>query len=214
MTAELSPRSPRRPPPLRTESPCFVPSSQKDLSNLVQVIAAKLLLNKEECCLNNEDFESILVQNHGKWGNANEQSRKMFLRFVVDLVQNIMTERFRLANEKQNPAWMRQKPLSKLNRAIPADENELIQSVQREVLIAFNHQKKAQKENLIIRWSQKRRDRVDEVLVRELHAEEMAWTNYQDDEVNVKDEISNQIMDALIQDTARAFGKLLSNRRR
>ena len=45
--------------------------------------------------------------------------------------------------------------------------------------MAFNYKKRAQKENLIVRWSHKRRDRVDQVLVRELHAEEASWTDYQ-----------------------------------
>merc|ERR1739838_474508 len=84
------------------------------------------------------------------------------------------------------------------------DEN-IIERVNRHVLVAFNYEKWAQKENLIVRWSHKRRDRVDQVLVRELHAEEASWTNYQDDEVQVKDEISNQIMDALVNDTVQAL---------
>ena len=76
-------------------------------------------------------------------------------------------------------------------------------------MVAFHHQKKAQKESLIIRWSHKRRDRVDQVLVRELHSEEAAWTNYDDDEAQVKDDISTQIMDTLIDDTARAFKHII-----
>ena len=77
--------------------------------------------------------------------------------------------------------------------------------------MAFNYKKRAQKENLIVRWSHKRRDRVDQVLVRELHAEEASWTDYQDDEVQVKDEISNLIMDALVNDTIQALkGAMLS----
>jgi hypothetical protein len=40
------------------------------------------------------------------------------------------------------------------------------------------------------RWSQKRRDRVDQILVRELHSEESAWTDYAEDEAEVKDQVS------------------------
>ena len=65
--------------------------------------------------------------------------------------------------------------------------------------------------NLIIRWSHKRRYCVDQVLVRELNAEEASWTDYQDNEVQVKDEISNLIMDALVNDTVQALkGAMLS----
>ena len=65
--------------------------------------------------------------------------------------------------------------------------------------------------NLIIRWSHKRRYCVDQVLVRELNAEEASWIDYQDNEVQVKDEISNLIMDALVNDTVQALkGAMLS----
>ena len=46
---------------------------------------------------------------------------------------------------------------------------------------------------------------MDQVLVQELHAEEASGTDYQDDEVQVKDEISNLIMDALVNDTVQAL---------
>ena len=61
-------------------------------------------------------------------------------------------------------------------------------------------------------WNGKRRDRVDQVLVRELHAEEASWTDYQDDEVQVKDEISNLIMDALVNDTVQALKSAMLSR--
>jgi len=48
-------------------------------------------------------------------------------------------------------------------------------------------------------------------LVQKLHAEQASWTDYQDDEVQVKDEISNLIMDALVNDTVQALkGAMLS----
>ena len=64
------------------------------------------------------------------------------------------------------------------------------------------------KENLIIRWSHKRRDRVDQVLVRELHGEESTWIDYEVDEIQVKDELSNTLLDSLISDTVHAFKKV------
>ena len=52
---------------------------------------------------------------------------------------------------------------------------------------------------------------MDQVLVQELRAEEASWTDYQDNKVQVKDEISNLIMDALVNDTIQALkGAMLS----
>ena len=43
-------------------------------------------------------------------------------------------------------------------------------------------------------------------------AEEASWTNYQDDEVQVKDEISNMIMDALVNDTVQVLKRVMLSR--
>ena len=48
-------------------------------------------------------------------------------------------------------------------------------------------------------------------MVQDLHAEEASWTDYQYCEFQVKDEISNLIMDALVNDNVQALkGALLS----
>ena len=48
--------------------------------------------------------------------------------------------------------------------------------------------------------------------MRELHAEEASWTNYHDDEVQVKDEISNMIMEALVDDTVQVLKRVILSR--
>jgi hypothetical protein len=62
------------------------------------------------------------------------------------------------------------------------------------------------------RWSQKRRDRVDQILVRELHSEESAWTDYSEDEATVKDQLTDNIMDLLINDTVNVFLKIFEKK--
>jgi hypothetical protein len=160
------------------------------------------------------DVETELAKCNDEVGDNEEAAngRRVFVRFVFDLVKNIVSETFKVETEEQNPPWMHQKPLTKGHKALPHNENSLVKLVSHEVMVAFNHEKRAEKENMIIRWSQKRRDRVDQVLVRELHAEEASWTKYEDDEVHVKDDLSGLIMDALISDTARAFKKVLFDR--
>ena len=151
--------------------------------------------------MNPDEFQTLLAD------ETPGSSRATFLKFLCDFIKAILSDLFNAEMEAQNPPWMRQKPLFLLNMTLSDDQ--LIARVQREVMVAFNHQKKTQKENMIIRWPHKRRDRVDQVLVRELHAEEAAWTNYEDDEVQVKDDLSNLILEALIDDTTRAFKQIL-----
>ena len=68
--------------------------------------------------------------------------------------------------------------------------------------------KKVSRENLLVSWAGKKRDRVDEILVRELQEEEALWTNYNEDEVLVKDQMTDQMLDFLISDTAMVFANI------
>ena len=68
--------------------------------------------------------------------------------------------------------------------------------------------KKVSRENLLISWAGKKRDRVDEILVRELQEEEALWTNYNEDEVMVKDQMTEALLDSLISDTAKVFADI------
>ena len=64
------------------------------------------------------------------------------------------------------------------------------------------------------RWSQKRRDRVDQILVRELHSEESAWTDYAQDEAEVKDQLSENILEVLVVDTVKVLTDVWMKRSR
>ena len=65
--------------------------------------------------------------------------------------------------------------------------------------------KKVERENLLVSWAGKKRDRVDEILVRELQEEEALWTNYNEDEGIVKDQMTDILLESLVSDTARVF---------
>ena len=97
--------------------------------------------------------------------NAHSSSKDLFVSFVHDTVKEIALNILAPDSEAQNPIWMPQKPIRKMLMSVPRTEPLLIRSVQNEVDILLGYEKRAQKENLIVRWSpqQKRRDRVDQV---------------------------------------------------
>ena len=129
-------------------------------------------------------------------------SHTMFVNFLFDLVKEISASIYSCETEKQSHIWMAQKPLMKARLALPKDASSLSSIITREVMVAFGHEKRAAKENLIVRWSpQKRRDRVDQILVRELHSEEKEWTDYAQDETLVKDSVTDSLFELLLADT-------------
>ena len=208
------PRSPRALPPPKVEPPILVPSTKEKLPKVVHVIAEKLISARADAdsVILDKPLEDELMRITADKGTdtENANSRLIFIRFVFDLVKDIVKDIFKVESETQNPPWLIQKPLTKNMLTLAKNESSLVEMVKKEVLVAFNHEKRSQQENMIIRWSQKKRDRVDQVLVRELHAEESSWTNYDDDEAQVKCELSNMIMESLIADTVMAFKKAMN----
>ena len=53
---------------------------------------------------------------------------------------------------------------------------------------------------------------MDQILVRELHSEEAAWTDYTKDEAQVKDQLTEGILDILIDDTVATFVRIFENK--
>ena len=60
----------------------------------------------------------------------------------------------------------------------------------------------------------KKKDRVDEILIDELRAEEPEWVNYDADEEAVKMQLEVAIWDSLLLDTARALSDVAERKRR
>ena len=109
---------------------------------------------------------------------------------------------------------MEQLPLPKMKFLIPRTLPSLVETVQKEVCSHLKMTKKVEKENLLVRWAGKKRDRVDEILVRELQEEEVLWINYSQDEAVVKDQMADIILESLISDTVSVFEDIEKKRKK
>ena len=217
-------RTPKPLVPPKEDPRILVPSTKDKLPDLIQAMTEKLIKNRsqvsnihieklfEDQCLSMliiSNDKSEVEENNAEDDEDTKKNQRIFVRFIFDLVKDTMADIFKVETEKQNPPWMNQKPLTKNLLTLSRNENSIVDLIIREVMVAFNHEKRSQKENMIIRWSQKKRDRVDQVLVRELHAEEPSWTNYEEDEAQVKSDLAQVIMDTLINDTVTAFKSIM-----
>ena len=70
------------------------------------------------------------------------------------------------------------------------------------VLIQLNYRPRFQRENQLAKWSQRKRDRVDEILVKELQTEEKVWTNFAHEETLAKRKTADAILEMLLLETA------------
>nr|CAD7438352.1 unnamed protein product [Timema bartmani] len=94
----------------------------------------------------------------------------------------------------------------------PRSRDDLHDIVQRQVSQLFGFAPRPGRDNLIVRWSRRKRDCVDDLLMRESHEEEAGWTNYDQDEVTVKNEVTVCILNCLLDETARVFKEIFDKR--
>lgn len=134
------------------------------------------------------------------------------VKFLFDICKELATEHYGLFRTEQGPSWMHLTKKAKLCVNSPLDKNELEIYLNKKVKELFAFEKVERRENAIIKWSRKKRDHVDEILVLECQDEEAEWTNYDKDELYVKNEVTNEIMNMLLSDTAEVLSKIFKKR--
>ena len=90
---------------------------------------------------------------------------------------------------------------------------ELADKVEEAVLIQFNYRPRLRREGQLAKWSQKKRDRVDEILVKELQTEEKLWTDFSAEEAQVKRQTADAILDMLLEETVQLYKQILHSKR-
>ena len=112
----------------------------------------------------------------------------------------------------QPPPWLPPLPLDKLNFLAPGSLEDLKTRVAHEVVKDLKLAPRVSREALMVRWSGKKRDRVDEILVRELQEEEALWTDYINEEAVVKQQMGDALLELLITDTANTFSAIFKRK--
>ena len=144
---------------------------------------------------------------------AEASAVEQFLNMIWELTLDKVLTCFEHENLTQPPPWLPPLPLEKLNFLAPSNLEELKAKVALEVIKDLKLAPRVSREALMVRWSGKKRDRVDEILVRELQEEEAMWTDYTKEEAVVKQQMGEALMDLLITDTVEVFSAIFKRRR-
>ncbi|KAM4739503.1 centrosome-associated protein 350 [Anableps anableps] len=141
-----------------------------------------------------------------------------YKKAVYDLTWEILKEIFAEDPNTDQPQWVkpRQVKSSSIHRVkTSGDINKIQEFVTEEVLKLYSlTQDENQKTDWqkMLKFGRKKRDRVDHILVQELHEEEAQWVNYDEDELFVKIQLADSVFEALLKDTANTF-TLISDKR-
>lgn len=131
-------------------------------------------------------------------------------KFVFDMCKDLSIEHYSKFETDKCPSW---KQVSKKRQLIitkPFEVNELEKYIVKKLKVVFGYEKPHIRENAITKWSRKKRDHVDEILVGECQVEEDQWMSYEKDELLVIDQITNDIMSSLLKETAEVYSKIFS----
>ncbi|XP_069682891.1 centrosome-associated protein 350-like [Periplaneta americana] len=135
-----------------------------------------------------------------------KHSRKVFKKLVFDLTRDLVKEAYGWERDKPCAPWDWLAFAHKRRKVFPPKSKEMLQeTVVNQVSTLFGFSSKTYKEKLVIRWSRKKRDFVDEILIKESHEEESSWTNYDQDEITVKNEITVGILNSLLDESIQIF---------
>ena len=132
---------------------------------------------------------------------------RAFMVLLADLTRALLSE---LSQRATFLADRRPGQSSSFSGGRPiTNPSELVNAVEDAVLIHMNYRPRLRREGQLAKWSQKKRDRVDEILVKELQTEETLWTNFSSEEVQVKRQTADAILDLLLDETVHIYKHIL-----
>ncbi|KAM9613129.1 centrosome-associated protein 350 isoform 3-T3 [Trichechus inunguis] len=205
----------KRPPQKPCETLLAVPHTAEEVEILVHDAAEELWKWKEL----GHDLRSIsiptkLLDSVSKGQDIESISKRVYKQAVFDLTKEIFEEIFAEDPNLNQPVWMKPCRInSSYFRRVknPNDLDEIKNFIATEVLKLFslkkesNHKTDWQK---MMKFGRKKRDRVDHILVQELHEEEAQWVNYDEDELCVKMQLADGIFETLIRDTIDVLNQI------
>ncbi|XP_053463940.1 centrosome-associated protein 350 isoform X1 [Nycticebus coucang] len=202
-----------------SQQPCepllAVPHTAEEVETLVYNAAEELWKWKEL----GHDLHSIsmptkLLGCANKGLDLESTSKRVYRQAVFDLTKEIFEEIFAEDPNLNQPVWMKPCRInSTYFRRVknPNNLDEIKNFIATEVLKLFSLKKEANHKTdwqKMMKFGRKKRDRVDHILVQELHEEEAQWVNYDEDELCVKMQLADGIFETLIKDTIDVLNQI------
>ncbi|XP_073975607.1 uncharacterized protein isoform X3 [Rhodnius prolixus] len=180
---------PNKPPPPYTPPGRVAPTPEEILARVGE--AATMLWEVEKCGGDVANFP--LPDNY--LPSQNDQPHRLFL---FELAKDLyLKARPSLVNSV--PAWViAQRPIRPLPKI--STKEDLLRYMDRQTKLVFGYEPRIVRENMIMKWSRKKRDQVDEILIRECQDEEQEWVDFTLEENSVKNQLADSIIDKVLED--------------
>ncbi|XP_021269387.1 coiled-coil domain-containing protein 187 isoform X3 [Numida meleagris] len=142
------------------------------------------------------------------------ESKRMYNQVIFDLTYELLRAEYQVTANPNTFPWLRENLRSCCSRCHcrRTEVDEAKTFVQGEIIKIMNLERndleRKRKFLNMTKYTNCERDRVDLILIQELHKEESQWTYYDDDELTVKMNMTEDIFDSLILDTIRVLNKI------
>ncbi|XP_053100125.1 centrosome-associated protein 350 isoform X2 [Hemicordylus capensis] len=219
-SAVLPKIEPPKVPPKPCEEPLAVPHTAEEVEVLVHTAAEELWKCKEL----GHDLQATSLprdtSDSPKENDIESISKQIYKQAVFDLTREIFGEIFAEDPNLNQPIWMKPcRITSTYFRRVkdPSDLEEIKSFIATEVLKLLNLKKELNNKTdwqKMMKFGRKKRDRVDHILVQELHEEEAQWVNYDEDELYVKMQLADGIFEALIRETIDIINQISEKQER
>ncbi|XP_019396667.1 PREDICTED: centrosome-associated protein 350-like [Crocodylus porosus] len=146
------------------------------------------------------------------------ESKRIYNQIIFDLTRELLQEEYAVMGNSNTCPWLKENLGSRCSRRLQRkpDVSEVKSIIQGEIIKIMNFEKNdlEMKRKLLnmTKYGNCKRDRVDLILIQELHKEESQWIYYDDDELTVKRRLSDDIFDSLILDTVRVLNEIYLRR--
>ncbi|XP_051803148.1 centrosome-associated protein 350 isoform X2 [Acanthochromis polyacanthus] len=214
------------PPKLPEQPAMVVPHSSSEVEKMVFAATQEIW---DSCDLGKDGAPTLTQLSNpqpsqeylGKEAGSQDQealSIRSYKKAVYDLTWEILQDIYAEDPNTDQPQWLKPRRVksSSFHRVkTPGDVTKIQEFIAAEVLKLYGLTKDQNQKTdwqKMLKFGRKKRDKVDHILVQELHEEEAQWVNYDEDELFVKMQLADSIFDALLKDTANAL-TLISDKR-
>lgn len=204
---------PNKPPPPYTLP--VVASSVRTTINIIPTIEDIVEIAKYSSKILNKAYQSNNLSNiylsTNTFGLISKNIPNEKYKFVFDICIEISKEHYRQFVIEKRPSWMRVGNRPQLIITKPFNAIVLEKHICKKLKQIFGYEKTSREENAIMKWNRKKKDHVDGVLISDCQAEEHQWITYDKDKLIVLNQITNDIMNSLIEETVDIFSTLQYN---
>ncbi|XP_071947296.1 centrosome-associated protein 350-like isoform X2 [Antedon mediterranea] len=193
-----------------------VPHNKEDVSTIVSKSVNELIHKKAlEESLDDVVPSASILGDDTKDSDIESVSKKSYKTLLFDLSNEVYKDVLSEQMSVTHPPWIKQKRRPrKYNVGKGSNQNEeLNDMINGHVKLLLGLEKKKKTDGFSLKYSKKKKDHVDEILIQELREEEPEWVNYDDDEVTVKMQLADGIMESLLTETAMVLTHINDKRK-